>query len=103
MNGLEALAFLAKRGVSVSMVDIDTFDVGGFYKSGTVRVDLKTNSFVSRYDEVWKVPSYSTLVQQLLWSNEEWQIRSADLFDGWKEMNPEWALVQKDLRELGLG
>jgi len=103
MNGLEALSFLAERGVTVTMVNADTFDVGEFYKSGTVRVNLKANAFTARYDEITEVPSESSLVQQLLWANEDWHQRSNDLFDGWKEMHPAWALVQKDLRELGMG
>lgn len=103
MNGLEALSFLAERGVTVTMVNADTFDVGEFYKSGTVRVNLKANAFTARYDEVTEVPGDSSLVQQLLWANEEWQQRSTSLFDDWKKLHPAWALVQRDLREIGMG
>jgi hypothetical protein len=103
MNGLEALSFLAERGVTVTMVNSDTFDVGEFYESDIVRVNLKANAFIARNDEVTEVPEDSSLVQQLLWANEDWQQRSKHLSAKWKELHPAWSLVQRDLRAIGMG
>lgn len=100
MNGLEALSFLAQRDVQVTMVDANTFLVDGFYKSGTVRVNIVSNSFEARYDEVTEVPEWSNLLEQLIWSNEEWQERSAYRHDAWKEMDERWVKVQEDYEEL---
>jgi hypothetical protein len=100
MNGLKALSFLTERGVEVTMLNETTFEVGGFYKSGTVKVCLLSNTFEARYNEVTEVPVFSNLLEQLIWANEEWQERSSGRFEGWNQLDENWAKVKQDYKEL---
>lgn len=99
MNGIEALTFIAKRGVDVKLLDNNTFYVDGFYKSGGVEVDIKTNTIKARYDEITIVPEWNNLLETLINLNEDWQRKSAWRYDGWSNMDLRWALIKEDYEE----
>ena len=96
MNGIEALEFIAERGVEVIMTRKNTYVVNGFYKSGHVIVDLEANTITARYGEVTEVPDSSNLLEQLVWLNEYWWEYSRGRYDGWVEMNGAWSQVKAD-------
>jgi hypothetical protein len=96
MNGIKALAFLAERGVEVTLLNETEFTVGGFYKSDTVKVNIETNTITARYNEVTTVDADSNLVETLILLNKNWQRRSPDRFGGWAEMDSRWANASFD-------
>lgn len=96
MNGIKALAFLAKRGVEVTQLNETEFAVGGFYKSYTVEVNIETNTITARYNEVATVDNDSNLLETLILLNKEWHRRSADRFDGWAAMDTAWEKAMLD-------
>lgn len=90
-DGLKGLAFLARNGVRVDLVDADKFRVYGFYKSDSVEVDFETQTITARYNEVESIKDdWTDLVDRLLMLNKEWQLKSAQRHDSWKTMAPEW-------------
>jgi len=96
MTYLEALAFIAERGVEVKRLSETKFEIGGFYKSGTVIFDSEKNTITSRYGKVEQLYDYSDLVESLIWLNEEWHDISKDRFEGWKEFDEYWEKVKQD-------
>ena len=95
----ETLKTLLKHGVEVSLFLADDGSIGyelfGFYKSGSVRlVQESDNSWVAhaRYNETTDIHSLKSLI--IL--NESWYIRSANRYDGWKEMNPAWKSLEDE-------
>ena len=96
MNGIKALAFLAKHDIEVTLLNETEFTVGGFYKSDTVKVNIETNTITARYNEVTTVDNGSNLLETLILLNKKWHQRSADRFDGWAEMDNAWANAMLD-------
>jgi hypothetical protein len=96
MNGINALAFIATRGVEVTLLSETEFYVGGFYKSGGVEVNTDTQQITARYGEVTTIPENSNLLEQLIDLNEIWYERSRERYHGWAEMDEAWVQVKKD-------
>lgn len=102
MNGIKALAFLAKRGIEVKLLSDTEFTVDGFYKSGNVKVNIETNTITARYNEVTTVDADSNLLETLIQLNKEWHWRSANRYDGWAELDRSWGYVIFDYK-MGVG
>jgi len=84
---------LLERGLPVSfgeMVDgSPTYNVDGFYKSGTVNLRPCDNGellCVSRYDETECVGGFSDILR----INLDWWRRSKHRYDGWSSPDHRW-------------
>lgn len=100
LNGLQGLAFLARCGVRVEMLDLHLFRVYGFYKSDSVDVNLNAETVTSRYDRVDTFEVWNSLVEQLVDLNEYWWSRSYYRYEGWAELTREWKKVREELEKL---
>lgn len=98
MTLIEQLGILAERGIIVQMISRSKFIVDGFYKSGTVCVDIDECTITARYDEVSSIYN-NDLIQTLVDINYDWWLRSKDRYDGWKNPDSLWI---KLLMEYGL-
>lgn len=96
-KNFEILGKLAESGIEVTMLSVNSFAVGGFYKSGTVTVDLVAETITARYNEVSAFNG--DLRQILVDTNYDWWQHSKDRFDGWASPDSNWLPL---LMEYGL-
>ena len=87
------LAYLAEAGVEITVLAMDRYYVGGFYKSDRVVVDFTRMVVEARYNETTEFTEEDDLATVLADLNREWQHRSAERADFWKEPTTEWAKV----------
>jgi len=87
-DNFKILGNLAKSRVSITMLSSTDFAVGGFYKSGTVHVDLSAGTLTARYGEVSEFGE--DLLRSLVEINYSWWQRSKDRFDGWVNPDANW-------------
>ena len=99
LKQFQQLAFLAEAGVEVVMLAADRFQVGGFYKSGTVTVDFTKMEVTARYNEVTQFTEVDDLAVVLAELNQDWQARSAWRAEFWESPAEEWARVYQLLEE----
>lgn len=100
MKYMKSLEFLAKCGVDVRLLRHDEYEIGGFYKSGTVHVDLTNKIITARYDTEYPFDTFdkwSSLEEQLLYINMEWWERSKFRYDGWRDLDCDWHEVKEAL------
>lgn len=83
------LGLLAERGVLVTMRSRFEYEVGGFYKSNTVRVNVANQTVTARYDEVTEFDP-ANLTETLVDLNWDWWLRSKDRYDGWSQPDGAW-------------
>ena len=96
MTDNEVLEFLNTHGVEVHEFSENVYEIGGFYKSGSVTLDLNTRVITARYNEQTVIPEWSNILQELVWLNNKWHQRSKDHFDGWYEVDSGWSRVMED-------
>lgn len=85
---IQQLGMIAERGIEINMLSATQFSVGGFYKSGTVEVDIEKETITSRYDEISEFNN--DLKQSLTKLNYDWWNRSKDRYDGWSNPDSSW-------------
>ena len=86
---VEQLGLLAEAGVEVKMVSRFEYDVYGFYKSNSVRVNLASNTVTARYNEVTEFDP-AKLKEALVELNYDWWLFSKDRYDGWARPDGAW-------------
>lgn len=100
MNVEHALKFIENRGVEVQKLNETNYEVFGFYKSGSIIVDLDKNEIVARYNERTKFESSMDLLGELIQLNHVWYERSKDRWQGWSEMDANWVKIEEDYEDL---
>lgn len=73
--------------------NILVYEIGGFYKSGTVSIwrkfcALETEEYIAK--DRYKEQSFSTF-EDLVYLNASWWESSKDRHDGWEQPDPRWA------------
>ncbi len=84
---IEILGYLAGSGISVRMLSATRYELSGFYKSGTVVVDISNKTITARYAEVTK---YDDLKDSLVAVNYHWWCISKGRSDGWENPDKQW-------------
>jgi hypothetical protein len=98
MTYIEQLGILAERGILITKNSRSIFELSGFYKSGTVKVNVDEGTIVARYDEEYSICN-NDLVQTLVDINYDWWQRSKDRSADWKNPDVMWLDL---LQEYGL-
>jgi hypothetical protein len=86
---VEQLGLLAEAGVEVKMVSRFEYAVYGFYKSGSVRVNLASNTVTARYNEVTEFDP-AKLKEALVELNYDWWLFSQDRYEVWTRPDAAW-------------
>jgi hypothetical protein len=87
-QAMAVLGKLAKLGIEVCVVSENCFTVGGFYKSGTVEVDIKYDQITARYQEI---NDFSDDLEYMLTRvNYEWWQKSKNRYEGWENPSEQW-------------
>lgn len=89
MKYMSQLDELAQLGIEIHMKTMYIFEVYGFYKSGTVLVDIQDETVTARYDEVSTIYD-EDLIQTLVDVNYDWWQRSMNRHDGWRNPDSNW-------------
>ena len=92
----DVMVKLAKKGIDVRLVDYNIYEITGFYKSGTILVNLDEQTIKSRYDEFVHFEEDDLLVK-LVECNFDWWLRSKDRYDGWMYMDKPWQELYEEL------
>jgi hypothetical protein len=94
---ISSLCWLAGFGIVITLKEDLKFTVDGFYKSGSVLVDLVNKTLTARYAETTALSDTVPLENQLYDLNVAWQERSAPRSEFWEKMDPRWERVGQNL------
>ncbi|AUZ94944.1 hypothetical protein FDI40_gp162 [Agrobacterium phage Atu_ph07] len=91
LKALKVFGAMAECGIPVTVVGEHKFEIGGFYKSGTVMVDLERSEITDRYKDVTAFDDDS-FVFDLVSLHNNWHTRSKDRLSDWKNVHGGWEI-----------
>lgn len=101
----ELLKKLLKAGITVELIldekhDTLQYSVGGFYKSGDIKLFSSPSFTINEPDRLYALARYDEItpihcLQDLFDLNLEWYNTSKDRYEGWKYLDHHWKILQE--------
>ena len=93
---LETIYKLAEAGCDIRIIRDGVFQIIGFYKHGSITVNINENVYSTRYTDNISFGS-NDLFQELLNLNYECWVSVKDRYSGWRHMESPWREYYLDL------